>query len=49
VPAADFRARASAALGAYLVELSDEEVGSLAAATETLARLIALLQPGPIR
>jgi DNA-binding MarR family transcriptional regulator len=46
----DFRARASAALSGYLVELSDEEVGSLAAATETLARLIALLQQdrGPV-
>jgi DNA-binding MarR family transcriptional regulator len=40
----DFRSRASAALGAYLVELPDAEVGSLVAATETLGRLVAVLQ-----
>jgi DNA-binding MarR family transcriptional regulator len=40
----DFRSRASAALGALLVELPDAEVESLAAATETLGRLVALLQ-----
>jgi DNA-binding MarR family transcriptional regulator len=40
----DFRSRASAALGAVLVELSDAEVESLAAATETMGRLVALLQ-----
>jgi DNA-binding MarR family transcriptional regulator len=40
----DFRARASAALGAYLVELPDDQVEALAAATETLAGLVTLLQ-----
>jgi DNA-binding MarR family transcriptional regulator len=42
----DFRCRASAALGALLVELPDSEVESLAAATETMGRLVALLQQG---
>jgi len=42
----DFRSRASAALGAHLAELPDAEVESLAAATETLGRLVALLQRG---
>lgn len=40
----DFRCRASAALGAHLVELPDAEIESLAAATETLGRLVAHLQ-----
>jgi DNA-binding MarR family transcriptional regulator len=40
----DFRRRASAALGAHLVELPDAEIESLAAATETMGRLVALLQ-----
>ena len=40
----DFRCRASAALGAHLVELPDAEIESLAAATETLGRLVTLLQ-----
>jgi DNA-binding MarR family transcriptional regulator len=43
-----FRAQAGAALGAYLAELPDEQVEALAAATETLAALIALLQRGPL-
>jgi DNA-binding MarR family transcriptional regulator len=42
----DFRRRASAALGAHLVELPDAEIESLAAATETMGRLVALLQQG---
>jgi DNA-binding MarR family transcriptional regulator len=42
----DFRRRASAALGAHLVELPDAEVESLAVATETMGRLVALLQEG---
>jgi DNA-binding MarR family transcriptional regulator len=42
----DFRNRASAALGAHLVELPDAEIESLAAATETMGRLVALLQQG---
>src|SRR3954447_16251028 len=45
----DFRSRASAALGAHLVELPDAEVESLAAATETLGRLVAVLQQTPTR
>ena len=43
----DFRSRASAALGAHLVGLPDEQVESLAAATETLGRLVAVLQQDP--
>ena len=42
----DFRRQASAALAAHLVELPDAEVESLAAATETMGRLVTLLQPG---
>ena len=42
----DYRRRASAALGAHLVELPDAEIESLAAATETMGRLVALLQQG---
>src|SRR3954464_4834436 len=45
----DFRSRASAALGAHLVELPDAEVESLAAATETLGRLAAVLPQNPTR
>jgi DNA-binding MarR family transcriptional regulator len=41
----EFRCRASAALAAHLVELPDAEVESLAAATETMGRLVTLLQP----
>jgi DNA-binding MarR family transcriptional regulator len=40
----DFRRRASVALGARLAELPDAEVESLAAATETLGRLVSVLQ-----
>jgi DNA-binding MarR family transcriptional regulator len=40
----DYRARASTALGAYLTEMSDEQVEALAAATETLAELVSHLQ-----
>jgi DNA-binding MarR family transcriptional regulator len=40
----DFRAQASAALGRCLAEMPDERVEALAAATETLAELVALLQ-----
>jgi DNA-binding MarR family transcriptional regulator len=42
----DFRSRASAALAALLVELPDAEIESLAAATETMGRLVAVLQQG---
>jgi DNA-binding MarR family transcriptional regulator len=40
----DFRAQASATLGACLAELPDEQVETLATATETLAQLVTLLQ-----
>ena len=40
----DFRAQASAALGRCLTEMPDEQVDALAAATETLTRLVTLLQ-----
>src|SRR6185436_15785823 len=40
----DFRAQASAALGTCLVEMPDEQVEALAAATETLAQLVTHLQ-----
>lgn len=45
----DYRARANAALSAYLAEIPDEQVEALAAATETLAQLISLLQQGPTK
>jgi len=41
---ADYRAQASAALGAFLAEITDEQVEALATATETLAQLVTLLQ-----
>jgi DNA-binding MarR family transcriptional regulator len=41
----DYRAQASEVLGAYLAEISDEQVEALAAATETLEQLVVLLQP----
>ncbi len=40
----DYRAQAGAALGAYLAEITDEQVEALATATETLAHLVTLLQ-----
>jgi DNA-binding MarR family transcriptional regulator len=40
----DYRAQARAALGACLVEMPDEQVEALAAATDTLAQLITVLQ-----
>jgi DNA-binding MarR family transcriptional regulator len=43
-----YRARASAALGAYLTHMPDDQVEALAAATRTLADLVALLQQGPV-
>jgi DNA-binding MarR family transcriptional regulator len=46
---ADFRARASAVLGAYLAEIPDEQVEALATATETLEHLLALLQERDLR
>jgi|1185.fasta_scaffold1354739_1 DNA-binding MarR family transcriptional regulator len=44
---ADLRAQASAALGACLAEMPDEQVDALAAATETLTQFVALLQQRP--
>jgi DNA-binding MarR family transcriptional regulator len=44
----DYRAQAGAALGAYLAEMPDEQVEALAAATDALAQLIALLQREPV-
>ncbi len=43
----DYRSRARAILGTYLSEIPDEQVDALAAATDALTRLIALLQQGP--
>jgi DNA-binding MarR family transcriptional regulator len=40
----DYRAQARATLSAYLAEIPDEQVEALAAATETLAQLVTLLQ-----
>jgi DNA-binding MarR family transcriptional regulator len=45
----DYRARARAMLGTYLAEIPDEQVEALAAATEALAQLVALLQQRPVR
>jgi DNA-binding MarR family transcriptional regulator len=45
----EYRARARAVLGSYLTEIPDEQVEALAAATDALAQLIALLQQRPIR
>jgi DNA-binding MarR family transcriptional regulator len=45
----DNRERIRGALGAYLAEISNEQVDRLAAATETLAQLVTLLQDSPIR
>jgi DNA-binding MarR family transcriptional regulator len=45
----EYRERLRTVLGAYLAEFSDEQVESLATATETLAQLVMLLQERPIR
>ena len=44
-----YRARLRADLGAYLAEISDEQVEALATATETLAQLVDVLQQRPTR
>jgi DNA-binding MarR family transcriptional regulator len=44
----NYRAQASAALGAILAEISDEQVEALAAAIEALTELATLLQGRPI-
>jgi DNA-binding MarR family transcriptional regulator len=43
-----YRERVTEALGEYLADISDEQVDQLAAATETLAQLVTLLQQQPI-
>jgi DNA-binding MarR family transcriptional regulator len=43
-----YRERVREAIGEYLAEISDEQVDQLAAATETLAQLVTLLQQQPI-
>jgi DNA-binding MarR family transcriptional regulator len=45
----DYRSRVRALLGTYLDEIPDEQVEALAAATDALAGLIALLQRRPVR
>ena len=45
----DYRRRVHAVLGGYLAEISDEQVEALAAATETLAQLVDVLQQRPAR
>jgi DNA-binding MarR family transcriptional regulator len=45
----DYRERIRGALGAYLAEISDEQVERLVTATETLAQLVTLLQERPLR
>jgi DNA-binding MarR family transcriptional regulator len=44
-----YRSRVRAMLGIYLAEIPDEQVNALAAATEALRQLIALLQQRPVR
>jgi DNA-binding MarR family transcriptional regulator len=43
----DYRERIRDAMGASLAEISDEQAGRLAAATETLVQLVTLLQERP--
>jgi DNA-binding MarR family transcriptional regulator len=45
----DYRVRARVMLGAYLAEIPDEQVQALAAATDALDRLVAVLQQRPVR
>jgi DNA-binding MarR family transcriptional regulator len=44
----DYRERIRGAMGAYLAEISDEQVDRLVAATETLEQLVTLLQERPM-
>jgi ABC-type transporter Mla MlaB component len=46
---ADYRSKARAVLGAYLSEIPDEQVRALAAATDALAGIIALLDNRSVR
>jgi DNA-binding MarR family transcriptional regulator len=45
----DYRARVREVLGSYLAEIPDEQIEELAAATDALAQLVALLQPRHVR
>jgi DNA-binding MarR family transcriptional regulator len=45
----DYRARVRELLGSYLAEIPDEQVQALAAATDALDQLVALLQQPPAR
>jgi DNA-binding MarR family transcriptional regulator len=45
----DYRARIRELLGSYLAEIPDEQVEELAAATDALTQLVALLQPRHVR
>ena len=45
----DYRARVRAMLGTYLSEIADDQIDALAAATNALTELIALLQQRPVR
>jgi DNA-binding MarR family transcriptional regulator len=45
----DYRSRVRAMLGTYLNDMPDEQVDALAAATDALTQLIALLQQRPAR
>jgi DNA-binding MarR family transcriptional regulator len=45
----EYRARLRAVLGAYLAEISDEQVDALATASKALAQLIDVLQQAPAR
>ena len=44
----EYRAQASAALGAHLAQMPDDQVEALAAATQTLADFVTHLQQGPV-
>lgn len=45
----DYRELISEAIGAYLVDISDEQADALVAATKTLAELVTLLRQQPAR
>jgi len=45
----DYRSQVRAMLGTYLSEIPDKQVDALAAATDALTQLIALLQQRPVR
>jgi DNA-binding MarR family transcriptional regulator len=45
----EYRTQASAVLGIYLAEMSDEQIEALGAATDTLTQLVTHLQHGPTR